>query len=109
LIRDISSTLVNLFVTGTVAGMVFLPVLVVFPEYLFGRGLVFSSPDQLGPFWLQVPVTLLFVSLFRYWMHRLQHKVSFLWELHSYHHRVTDLKASNLLVSHPIDYALRNI
>ncbi len=49
------------------------------------------------------------LTLFRYWMHRLQHKVPFLWELHSYHHGVTDLRASNLLVSHPIDYALRNV
>ena len=35
--------------------------------------------------------------------------VPFLWELHSYHHRVTDLQATNTLVSHPIDYALRNV
>jgi Fatty acid hydroxylase superfamily len=42
-------------------------------------------------------------------MHRLQHSVSFLWKLHSYHHRVTDLQATNTLVSHPIDFALRNV
>ena len=109
LVRDISSTLVNLYVTGAVAGLIFLPVLAFFPEFFFGRNSFFASSEQLGPFWLQVPVTMLLVSFFRYWMHRLQHKVPFLWELHSYHHRVTDLKASNLLVSHPIDYALRNV
>ena len=49
------------------------------------------------------------VSLFRYWMHRLQHTVPFLWALHSYHHRVTDLQATNTYVSHPIDFALRNV
>jgi len=42
-------------------------------------------------------------------MHGLQHSVPFLWELHSYHHRVTDLQATNTLVSHPIDFALRNV
>ena len=109
LVRDISSTLVNLYVTGAVAGLIFLPVLAFFPEFFFGRNLFFAFSEQLGPFWLQVPVTMLLVSFFRYWMHRLQHKVPFLWELHSYHHGVTDLKASNLLVSHPIDYALRNV
>ena len=109
LARDISSTLVHLFVTGTVARFFFVPALVFVPQTIFGRGVFFDSPDQLGPFWLQVPMTLLFVSFFRYWMHRMQHSVSFLWELHSYHHRVSDLKASNLLVSHPIDYALRNV
>ncbi len=109
LARDISSTLVNLYISGAVAGMIFLPVLAFFPEFFFGRDSFFALSEQLGPFWLQVPVTMLLVSLFRYWMHRLQHKVPFLWELHSYHHRVTDLKASNLLVLHPIDYALRNV
>ena len=64
LVRDISSTLVNLYVTGTVAGMIFLPVLAFFPEFFFSRNLLFVSPDQLGPFWLQVPVTMLVVSFF---------------------------------------------
>jgi sterol desaturase/sphingolipid hydroxylase (fatty acid hydroxylase superfamily) len=107
--RDISSTLVNLFVTGAVTAALLVPVLVLLPQFFVGRDLFFASPQQLGPFWLQVPVTLLFISFFRYWMHRLQHRVSFLWKLHSYHHRVTDLKASNLLVSHPVDFALRNV
>jgi hypothetical protein len=109
LARDITSSLVNLYVTGAVAGMVFVPILVFFPQVFWGRKLVFTSPEQLGPVWLQVLVILLLVSLFRYWMHRWQHKNEFLWELHSYHHRVTDLKASNLLVSHPIDFALPNV
>jgi sterol desaturase/sphingolipid hydroxylase (fatty acid hydroxylase superfamily) len=82
---------------------------VFFPEHYLGRKLIFASPEQLGPFWLQVIVILLSVSLFRYWMHRWQHKNEFLWSLHSYHHRVTDLKASNAEVSNPIDFALRNI
>src|SRR5215467_231877 len=42
-------------------------------------------------------------------MHRAQHTNNFLWELHSYHHRVTDLKATNAEVSNPIDFALRNV
>jgi len=86
-----------------------LPILTYFPMHYLGRKLVLASPEQLGPVWLQVAVVVLVVSLFRYWMHRLQHEVRFLWELHSYHHRVTDLQATNTLVSHPIDYALRNV
>lgn len=109
LARDILSSLVNVCVMGAVASMVFLPVLVFFPEFFLGRKLVFASPEQLGPFWMQVPLLMLLVSLFRYWMHRLQHAVPFLWQLHSYHHRVTDMKTSNLFVSHPIDFALRNV
>ncbi len=109
LTRDIISNLVNLYVTGMVTGMIVLPVLVFFPEHFLGRKIALSSSEQLGPFWLQVLVILLVVSFVRYWVHRLQHGVPFLWALHSYHHRVTDLQASNTFVSHPIDFALRNV
>jgi sterol desaturase/sphingolipid hydroxylase (fatty acid hydroxylase superfamily) len=107
--RDVISNLVNLYVTGAVTGVIVLPALTFFPEHFLGRKLVLASPAQLGPVWLQVLVIILVVSFSRYWVHRLQHSVSFLWELHSYHHRVTDIQASNTYVSHPIDFALRNV
>jgi len=109
LARDIIANIVNLYVTGAVAGMVVLPVLLFVPQHFLGRKFVFASPEQLGPFWLQILVILLSVSFFRYWMHRWQHTNEFLWELHSYHHRVTDLKASNAEVSNPVDFFLRNV
>src|SRR5258705_13265990 len=109
LTRDIISNIVNLYVTGAVAAFLILPVLFFFTQQFLGRKLVFASPEQLGPLWLQIVVILLSVSLFRYWMHRWQHNNEFLWSLHSYHHRVTDLKASNGEVSNPVDFALRNI
>lgn len=107
--RDVISNVVNLYVTGAVTGMIVLPVLAFFPEHFLGRKLVLTSPEQLGPVWMQVLVIILAVSFFRYWTHRLQHSVSFLWKFHAYHHRVTDLQASNTYVSHPIDFALRNV
>jgi len=107
--RDLISNLVNLYVNGAVTALIVLPVLLFLPEHFLGRKLVIASPEQLGPVWFQVAMILLLVSFFRYWMHRLQHEVGFLWELHSYHHRTTDLQASNGLVSNPIDYSLRNI
>jgi sterol desaturase/sphingolipid hydroxylase (fatty acid hydroxylase superfamily) len=107
--RDVISNLVNLYVTGAVTGMIVLPVLTFFPEHFLGRKLVLASPAQLGPVWLQVLVIILVVSFSRYWVHRLQHSIPFLWEFHSYHHRVTDIQASNTYVSHPIDFALRNV
>src|SRR6516225_1384537 len=109
LARDVISNVVNLWVTGTVTGLIVLPILAFFPEHFLGRKLILASPEQLGPVWLQVPMVLVSVSLFRYWMHRLQHTVPFLWKLHAYHHRVTDLQATNTFVSHPIDFALRNV
>jgi sterol desaturase/sphingolipid hydroxylase (fatty acid hydroxylase superfamily) len=107
--RDIASTLANIYVTGAVTTMIVLPLLVFFPEHFLGRKLLFASPGQLGPVWLQLAVIFLLVSFFRYWIHRLQHSNGFLWKLHSYHHRVTDLQAMNDLVSNPIDFALRNV
>jgi sterol desaturase/sphingolipid hydroxylase (fatty acid hydroxylase superfamily) len=109
LTRDIIANIVNLYITGAVVGFFILPVLLFSTEHFFGRKFVFAAPEQLGPFWLQVVTILVSVSLFRYWMHRWQHTNEFLWRLHSYHHRVTDLKATNGEVSNPVDFALRNI
>lgn len=109
ILRDITSTLVNLWGTGVVVPMIFTPIVLFLPEIFFGRTLFFGSSAQLGPFWLQLVLVIFFYSFMKYWVHRIQHRVSFLWELHSYHHSVTDLKASNTLVSHPIDFGLRNV
>jgi sterol desaturase/sphingolipid hydroxylase (fatty acid hydroxylase superfamily) len=54
-------------------------------------------------------LVLVLISFVRYWIHRFQHANGFLWKLHSYHHQVQDLQASNTYVSHPIDFALRNV
>lgn len=107
--RDIASTAVNVLYTTTVGSSLFVPVVVFFPELFLGRSVFFASSAQLGPFWLQLIVAMLLFDLMKYWIHRVQHIVPFLWELHSYHHSVTDLKASNAFVSHPIDFALRNV
>ena len=109
LTRDVIANIVNLYVTGAVVAMVLLPLLAFSLNHVLGRKLVFASSEQLGPFWLQVVVILFSVSLFRYWMHRWQHTNEFLWSLHSYHHRVTDLTATNGEVSNPVDFALRNV
>ena len=109
LMRDIISNIVTLYAIGFVTALLVLPVLLYLPEHLLGRKLIVASSDQLGPIWLQIAIITAFVGFFRYWMHRLQHESQFLWSLHAYHHQVTDLKAMNTYVSHPIDYALRNV
>jgi len=108
LARDVVSTLVNVYVSAAVTGMLLLPLLAPVVQFLFGHAKVFASPAELGPLWVQIPIILIVVSFFRYWMHRWQHTNAFLWKLHSYHHSVTDLQASNTYVSHPLDWALRN-
>ena len=108
-LRDLASTAVNVLFTGTVATSLFVPIVVFLPELVLGRSVFFTASEQLGPLWVQFILAVLLFELMKYWMHRTQHRVSFLWELHSYHHSVTDLKASNTFVSHPIDFALRNV
>jgi sterol desaturase/sphingolipid hydroxylase (fatty acid hydroxylase superfamily) len=108
-LRDIASTAVNVLFTGTVATSLFVPIVVFLPELVLGRSLFFATSEQLGPLWLQFILALLLYEPIKYCIHRTQHIVPFLWELHSYHHSVTDLRASNTFVSHPIDYSLRNV
>jgi sterol desaturase/sphingolipid hydroxylase (fatty acid hydroxylase superfamily) len=38
------------------------------------------SPFKLWPFWVQVVVAYVVVDFCRYWQHRVQHRVGFLWE-----------------------------
>lgn len=109
LARDIIATAVNKYLTGAALAFLVLPLLLYLPQHFLGRKVFIAAPGALGPFWLQVILILLIVSFFRYWMHRWQHSNEFLWKLHSYHHRITDLRALNTEVSNPLDFALRNI
>jgi sterol desaturase/sphingolipid hydroxylase (fatty acid hydroxylase superfamily) len=107
--RDLASTAVQALLLGAVAGAIFLPVLQFFPNTFLGRRLLFGLSNQLGPIWVQVAAVFLLANLWQYWVHRFQHYNEFLWKLHGYHHGVTNIQASNDLVSNPVDYALRNI
>ena len=107
--RNVISTLVNLYVTGFLTGLLLLPLLNYIPGHYLGRSLIFPTPEPLGPLWFQFLLVVLLVSFVRYWVHRFQHANEFLWKLHSYHHQVQDLQATNTYVSHPIDFALRNV
>src|SRR5262249_6863087 len=93
--RDIIANIVNIYLTAPITALMVLPILLLIPQHLYGRRVLVASPDQLGPWWLQILLIMVGISFFRYWMHRWQHNNEFLWSLHSYHHRVTDLRASN--------------
>jgi len=107
-VRDVTSTFVNVFLTGAALAFVVLPLLDSAMRRTIGRKYFFEA-DTLGPVWLQVVTIVLVISFFRYWIHRLQHHNEFLWSLHSYHHSVTDLRAMNDFTSNPVDFALRNV
>ena len=107
--RDLISTAVETLILGALVGAVVLPILRYFPNTFLGRRFLFGFSNQLGPLWVQVLTVSLLGSFWNYWMHRFQHYNGFLWKLHGYHHGVTDIRASNIFVSNPLDYALRNI
>src|SRR5215469_13644123 len=107
--RDLISTAVQALILGSVTGAIFLPVLHFFPDTFLGRRFLFGLSNQLGPLWVQVAAVFLLSNLWQDWIHRFQHYNEFLWKLHGYHHGVTNIQASNDLVSNPLDYAFRNI
>jgi len=107
--RDLTSTMVQTFLVGGVFGAILLPVLHYFPETFLGRRVLFGLSNQLGPLWVQVIAVFLLSSLWSYWAHRIEHTNDFLWKLHGYHHSVTNVQVSNVLVSNVIDYAIRNV
>lgn len=109
LIRDVTSNSIHLFVTGPVGRIFMVPIIAFTLQETLGRGLIFAERMDAGPIWLQAILVFLFYSFMRYSIHYYQHHNKYLWELHSYHHAVSDIQASNTLVSHPLDYFLRNI
>lgn len=106
--RDLTSMFVHVYFTGPMSKLVFLPALIFLPEFLFGREHFLATTVQSWHPAIQITLAVLFYSFLRYGIHYMQHKVEFLWKLHSYHHTITDLKAINTLVSHPLDYMMRN-
>ena len=97
--RDIMANIVNLWIHGLRGGRdPRFQSWVFFPEHFLGRKFVLAAPGQLGPILVsgrhQIPARRQPVP--SYWMHRMQHTIPFLWELHSYHHRVTDLEKKQM-------------
>lgn len=107
--RDLTSTAVQTFLAGAVMSAIVLPVLHYFPNTFLGRRFLFGLSNQLGPLWVQVLAVFLLSTFWEYWMHRFEHYNEFLWKLHGYHHSVTHIQISNVLVSNPFEWALRNI
>lgn len=56
--------------------------------------------------WAQVALALVAAELPKYWAHRLEHEVDFLWRIHATHHSVPRLYFLNASRFHPLDIAL---
>lgn len=72
-------------------------------SYGFNKGVVLNIWPRHLPVVLQVILIILIGEFFQYWWHRLAHKVSFLWAIHSVHHFPKILYSVNTARFHPFD------
>lgn len=60
------------------------------------------------PIWLQVILLMIMGDIYYYWVHRLSHRVPFLWKFHSVHHSIEDMDWIAAHRTHPVDTAITN-
>lgn len=59
--------------------------------YLFGINNLLIVKFHELPFWAYILIMFVFSDFFSYWVHRLLHKIPFLWEYHKVHHSVAEM------------------
>ena len=63
------------------------------------------SVSSIGiPLYLNMILSFLLIDLCQYWVHRLHHKIPYLWRLHRLHHSDQDVDALTTFLHHPIEY-----
>jgi len=107
IIKSIALSSLNLFTNKFVTNFAIVGLLFI-SEFFLGENQRLLNLDGLS-IYLTIPIAFLITEFLRYWVHRAQHAIPFLWKFHSVHHSVVDLNILNLYRSHPIDYFLRNI
>lgn len=63
------------------------------------------SVSSIGiPLYLNMVLSFLLIDLCQYWVHRLHHKIPFLWRIHRLHHSDKDVDALTTFLHHPIEH-----
>ncbi|MBI5630198.1 MAG: sterol desaturase family protein [Elusimicrobia bacterium] len=91
----------NTFIDPGLSVFILLPLL----RRLQEGGWGFLNLVCLGP-WANIVLTLLFVDLSQYWVHRLSHETPLVWRIHKVHHSDLDLDATTGLRFHFLDRLL---
>lgn len=65
--------------------------------------------NQLDNLIIQGAIWVIGKDFVTYWIHRLSHRVGFLWEAHKFHHSATEFNILSLNRLHPIDLAYRSV
>ena len=58
------------------------------------------------PLWLTLLLQILFLDIFMYWWHRLNHQASFFWRFHRFHHVDPGMNSTTALRFHSIELIL---
>lgn len=94
---------IGLFLIGSAVNAVVIPVGI----YTFA---LHQPPGPLSrldlPFAAQLLLTFLLLDLWRYWEHRLFHRVALLWRLHLVHHSDTQIDVTTSERHHPLEFLL---
>jgi exosortase len=92
---------VGLFVIGSVLNTLVLPIGI----YTFAQHQPPGLLSRLGlPFAAALLLTFLLLDLWRYWEHRLFHRVPWLWRLHLVHHSDTEIDVTTSERHHPLEF-----
>jgi len=67
-----------------------------------------QSQVRSQPLWAQVIMLIILGDFYYYWMHRLFHRVPFLWKFHAVHHSIEELDWIAAYRTHPVDTAITN-
>jgi len=97
------TTNIGLLLIGSVITSLLIPVGI----YGFAQAQAPGLLARLGvPATVQILLTLLFLDLWRYWEHRLYHRLPLLWRLHLVHHSDTQIDVTTTERHHPLESIL---
>lgn len=97
------TTNIGLFLIGSVITSLVIPIGV----YSFAQNQPPGLLARLGlPFVAQLLLTFLLLDVWRYWEHRLFHRVPVLWRLHLVHHSDTQMDVTSSQRHHPFEFFL---
>jgi sterol desaturase/sphingolipid hydroxylase (fatty acid hydroxylase superfamily) len=94
---------VGLFLIGSVATAVFLPIGI----YAFAERQPPGLISKLGlPLFAELVLAFLLLDLWKYWEHRLLHRIPLLWRFHLVHHSDTEVDVTTSQRHHPVEVLL---
>jgi exosortase len=97
---------IALFVIGSVVNTLVLPIGI----YAFAQHQAPGMLSRLGlPFTVELLLAFLLLDLWRYWEHRLLHRIPWLWRVHLVHHSDTQVDVTTSERHHPLEFIVGTV